>query len=104
MIINKPIQHYPNLEKYIYFSDDGIFMGSFMIVKNEIWDVNIFKRYRGNGHCVKMLSEFLGEFTGKYTLYVNKNNTAARKSYEKIGFKYIRNLEIDFIEMLEMSI
>ncbi|MFZ2992484.1 MAG: GNAT family N-acetyltransferase [Microgenomates group bacterium] len=104
MIIPKAIQHYPDEEKFVYFSDDGKFVGTFAIIKDEIWSVKIFKKYRGNGYCVKMLMEFLQEFPGKYTLYVAKENIPARKSYEKIGFEYVQNLEIDFIQMFEMRI
>ena len=102
MVIEKPIQHYPDGKKFVYFHEEK-FVGSFLIVKNEIWDVMIFKRFRGNGFCVEMLWEFLSENPGKWILYVHKENIPARKSYEKLGFVYKRNLEIDFIELLEME-
>jgi ribosomal protein S18 acetylase RimI-like enzyme len=103
MIFEKPIQHWHEINKFCYF-DEGKYKGTFSLIGDEIWDVCVFKRFRGNSLCVKMLSEFLQENPGNYTLYVAKDNLPARKSYEKLGFEYIQNLEIDFIEMFEMKI
>lgn len=104
MVLEKPIQHHPELTKFIYFNDEGKFCGVFSIVDNEIWDVCIFHRFRGNNLAEKMLKEFLHENPGKWILYVNKENIPARKTYEKLGFQYYQNFEIDFIELLEMRI
>lgn len=104
MILEKPIQHHLELTKFVYFNDEGKFCGVFSIIDNEIWDVVVFRRFRGNNYAEKMLGEFMDENPGKWTLYVNKENIPARKTYERLGFEYVRNLEIDFIELLEMKI
>lgn len=104
MIISKEVQHHEDVEKFVYFNKDGNFVGRFSINQERIWDVLVFKRFRGNGYCVTMLREFFDKFPGEYFLYVAKKNIPARKSYEKLGFEYVDNSDIDFIGMAEMKI
>ena len=105
MIIEKAVQKHPELNKWVFFDADGKFKGRFAITENkEIWDVLIFRRYRGNNLAEVMLKEFLDENPGNWTLFVAKNNIPAKLTYEKLGFKYISNPEIDFLGILEMRI
>ena len=108
MIIAKAINHDPDVEKFVYFSPEGKYSGTFGIENDEflgkiIWNVVIFKRYRGNGYCVKMLGEFLQEFPGKYCLIVKKDNVPAIKSYLKLGFSFTGKIDEEDGEYLWME-
>ena len=67
-----------------------------MRFKNEISILNvaIHRSLQGMGHGLKMLEEYLKNFSNKYSIYleVNKNNIKALNMYTKLNFKkvYIR--------------
>tara|TARA_B100000575_G_scaffold56117_1_gene42194 strand:+ start:37 stop:468 length:432 start_codon:yes stop_codon:yes gene_type:complete len=67
-----------------------------MRFKNEISILNvaIHRSLQGMGHGLKMLKEYLKNFSNKYSIYleVNKNNIKALNMYTKLNFKkvYIR--------------
>lgn len=67
-----------------------------MKFKNEISLLNIaiHRSMQGMGHGLKMLKEYLKNFSDKHSIYleVNKNNIKAQNMYTKLNFKksYIR--------------
>jgi len=104
MIIESELQEFKKGDVlYAFYDEEFNFAGQFLIQKeNQFWNVLIFPEFRGKRLCEKMFAEFF-EFAKleKYVLVVDKTNISARKSYERMGFKYVENTIMgEFSELL----
>lgn len=81
------------------FWHDEVYMGyAYVIIHDNnsmgIWNVEIFKDFRGNGFGTQMMTEVLQYIQDNFRqqesvfLHVFSNNEPAKTVYEKVGFKF----------------
>lgn len=103
-ISDKKMDLYPNTEYYFYYSDNDLIGYAFlqqpgpgihpvleepMNGRIQVWGVEILEKYRGQGYGYKMLSQILDN-DHEYFLRVQKDNIAAVKLYQKLGFIFYK--------------
>tara|TARA_B100001778_G_scaffold334493_1_gene346168 strand:+ start:6520 stop:6957 length:438 start_codon:yes stop_codon:yes gene_type:complete len=92
--------------KYFIVSYKGQDIGYFRTdLKKEKFFIglDIAKKFRGKKLAVKAYETFFENFTNKnFYLYVDKNNTRAYSLYIKLGFKKIKEVQINGLASFEM--
>lgn len=103
-INDKKMNLYPKTD-YYFFYDDGKLIGYAFLQNSvpgihpvleepmngriQVWGVEILEDFRGQGYGYKMLSEILDN-NHEYFLRVQKDNIAAVKLYQKLGFEFYK--------------
>lgn len=101
---DKKMNLYPGTEYYFYYLDNNLIGYVFLQQPNleihpvleeptngriHIWGVEILEKFRGKGYGYKMLSQVLDN-NHEYFLRVQKDNIAAIKLYQKLGFIFYK--------------
>ena len=104
MIYLRKHDEYADSNCVFYYDENGEFSGSFDVASSvEIWDLEVFEQYRGKRYCEKMITEYFDTYNPDFmVLWVEENNSSARKAYERMGFIYVENLEYPELDLLKM--